>query len=140
VGYARDADAGNSWDEIWMCPAYAGLHTSARGYFGMAHLPHCAPAVYAAGFFCRREVFEGAGGFDENAGALADADFCLRAWTEKRLRSLVLPGADLISPCAVPPLAAKGAFGEKWEPALREKVPFQSPYLAWTPGGWRLRP
>jgi hypothetical protein len=123
-----------------MCPAYAGLHASSAGYFGLAHLLHCVPAVYASGFFCHRETFESLGGFDETAEPLADADFCLRAWAEKRLRSLVLPEADLISSRAAPPVEAAGVFGGRWESVLREKVPFQNPHLAWTPGGWQLRP
>lgn len=126
--------------EFMLCPAYAGLHAGASGYFRWAHLIHSVPAVYLSGLCCRREHFEKLGGFEAAMGVLADADFCLRAWSESGLRSVVIPDADFLYTASPRPVAASGAFAARWAHLLRAGVPFQNPHLLWTPGGWKLRP
>lgn len=143
AGYALGlmaADGGQPEGTAALCPAYAGLHAGASGYFRWAHLLRSAPAVYLSGMVCRRELYVSLGGLDGAAGLLADADFCLRAWTTAGLRSVVLPDADFLTPAIPSPVLASGVFAARWEHLLRTGVPFQNPWLLWTPGGWRLRP
>lgn len=137
AGYAvgHGPDAG-----LWLCPAYAGLHTAARGYYAQAHLLHSVPALPLAGFFCRADVWRELGGLDPAAGELADADFCLRAWRDGKGRSVIVPGADLLTEAPLSPQPVCGAFARRWEHLLDQAPPFQSIHLSWTPGGWRLRP
>lgn len=135
VGHGPTAGSG-----LWLCPAYAGLHTTAPGYYAQAHLLHSVPALPLAGFFCRADVWKELGGLDPAAGELADADFCLRAWRDGKRRSVIVPGADLLTEAALPPRPVCGAFARRWEDLLDQAPPFQSIHLSWTPGGWRLRP
>ena len=123
-----------------LCPAYAGLHVEAGGYFRQAHLMRSAFAVPLTGLCCRRETFERLGGFDAACGDLADADFCLRALNGDGLRSVVLPDADFLTPRVEVPRVAGEIFAARWSGLLRESPPFQNPHLLWTPGGWQLRP
>ncbi len=125
---------------LWLCPAYAGLHTAAPGYYSQAHLLHSVPALPLAGLFCRTDVWREAGGLDPAAGALAAADFCLRAWRGGKKRSIVVPGADLLTDAALHPQPVSGVFARRWERLLDHTPPFQSRHLSWTPGGWRFRP
>ncbi len=143
AGYtAPDAVPGAAGAGLWMCPAYAGLHRDSGGYFQQAHLARSVPAVYGSGLFCRKKLWERLGGFRPAMGALADADFCLRAWREnhgEHGRSVIAPGADLLSAHPLEPVRAEGAFADAWGDLLRDHLPFQSPHLAWAPGGWRFR-
>lgn len=135
VGHGSDTENG-----LWLCPAYAGLHMTAPGYYAQAHLLHSVPALPLTGFFCRTDIWRALGGLDPSAGELADADFCLRAWCEGKGRSVIVPGADLLTDISFPPRPVCGAFARRWEHLLDQAPPFQSIHLSWTPGGWRLRP
>lgn len=134
VGRQRTADG-----EIpVLCPAFQGLHQRSGGYFNWINLPHAVPAARLDGLCCRRELLEDLGGFDTRAGLWADADFCFAAWRRRGLRSLVLP-LDVLSAAPAAPVVADPALRERWGELLAAP-PFQNPALAWTPGGWRLRP
>lgn len=137
VGHGPRADAGSG---LWLCPAYAGLHTASGGYYSHAHLLHSVPALPLAGLFCRTDVWRELGGLDPAAGALASADFCLRAWRDGKRRSVVVPGADLLTETALRPQPVSGEFARRWEQVLDHAPPFQSRHLSWAPGGWRFRP
>lgn len=126
--------------ELRMCPAFAGLHVSSPGYYAQAHLLRSTPAVSLSGLFCRAEVWQELGGLDPAAGLLADADFCLRAWADRGWRSVVTPGADLLTDARPVSLPVSGEFARRWGRLLAEHPPFQSPVLSWAPGGWRFRP
>ena len=144
VGYRHDAlDAPRAAGDAapLLCPAYAGLHRQSGGYFNWAHLPHAAPAARLDGLCCRRDTLEALGGFDARAGIWADADVCFRAWARRGLRSVILPLDILSAAPAPPPVDALAAplLRERWGDLLAAP-PFQPPALAWTPGGWRLRP
>jgi hypothetical protein len=143
AGYGRhgggmDVESAAGVEALLLCPAYNGLHVSSIGYYSQAHLLRSVPGAYASGFFCRRDLFERLGGFDPRSGELADADFCLRAWTERRLRAVMAPDADMLSALPVAPVPATGEFETRWGNLLRKSPPFQNPCLAWTYGGWRL--
>ena len=140
AGYATGREGPGGEGRLTLCPAYAGLHVEAGGYFRQAHLMRSAFAVPLTGLCCRRETFERLGGFDAACGELADADFCLRALNGDGLRSVVLPDADFLTPRVEVPRVAGEIFAARWSGLLRESPPFQNPHLLWTPGGWQLRP
>lgn len=140
AGYAAGRERPGGEGALTLCPAYAGLHVESAGYFRQAHLLRDSPAVYLSGLGCRRESFERLGGFDAACGDLADADFCLRSFTEDGLRSVMLPDADFVTARAEVPRVAAGVFAGRWSGLLRDTPPFQNPNLLWTPGGWQLRP
>lgn len=140
AGYAAGRERPGGEGALTLCPAYAGLHVDSAGYFRQAHLLRSTPAVYISGLCCRRETFERREGFDAACGELADADFCLRVWTEGGLRSVILPDADFVTVRAEFPRRTDGVFAGRWSGLLRTAPPFQNPHLLWTPGGWQLRP
>lgn len=131
VGYGPEEEEGEG--PAFACPSCCGLDLRSGGYFRWAHLTRSVPGVYLSGLCCRRELFERLGGFREQEGCPADLGFCLRAWRECGLRSVILPGADL--ECREIPRPA--ALSAGIDPS---EIPFQNPHLAWTPGGWKLRP
>lgn len=131
VGYDQEGAEGEG--KAFACPACMGLALHSGGYFHWAHLTRSVPGVYLSGMCCRRELFKRLGGFRQHAGCPADLDFCLRAWRERGLRSVILSGADLEYREMPRPMPLSAGVA-------RAGIPFQNPHLAWTPGGWKLRP
>lgn len=131
VGYDQEGAEGEG--KAFACPACMGLALHSGGYFHWAHLTRSVPGVYLSGMCCRRELFKRLGGFRQHADCPADLDFCLRAWRERGLRSVIVSGADLEYREMPRPMPLSAGVA-------RAGIPFQNPHLAWTPGGWKLRP
>lgn len=71
------------------------IHNSHPGYYGRPHVIHNLSAVTAACVIIRSEVFEEAGGFDENLGvAFNDVDLCLKV-REKGYLVVYTPYSEL---------------------------------------------
>jgi hypothetical protein len=131
------AHAGHTPGKDALFPAFAGLHPRSGGYFSQAHLPRDVAALPASCLCLRKSVFMEMGAFDESLQELAAADLCLRLHG-RGLRCLCTPLADMAGPQeAVLPYTP--AFSAHW-PGLPDAAPYQNPHLAWTPGGWKLRP
>lgn len=121
--------------------AFYHLPKNDPGYYARAILTQNLSAVTAACMVVRREVFEAAGGFDEEHLCVAfnDVDFCLKA-VEKGYRNLWTPYAELYhyesatrgyedTPEKVKRFRKEQAYMRKRWGSLLDNDPFYSPNL-----------
>jgi O-antigen biosynthesis protein len=113
-------------------PAFRGFPAEHPGTNRQLQVTRNCSAVSSACMLTRREVFEQAGGFDENlSGALADVDLCLRM---RRAGYLIVytPFAKLYwhepSP-AIVDASNEAILRERWTHAL-ERDPYYNPNLS----------
>ena len=113
-------------------PAFRGFPAEHPGTNRQLQVTRNCSAVSSACMLTRREVFEQAGGFDENlSGALADVDLCLRM---RRAGYLIVytPFAKLYwhepSP-AIVDASNEAILRERWAHAL-ERDPYYNPNLS----------
>jgi len=112
-----------------------GLAGDAPGYLGFAKLVRNVSAVTGACMMCRHDVFDQAGGFDEDLHvAFNDVDFCMRL-THMGYRIVFTPLAELIHHESV----SRGFTGfyrdytlyiKRWQESLKAGDPFFSPNLS----------
>jgi GT2 family glycosyltransferase len=130
--------------------AHKGLPRGQSGYRGLAAKIQNFSAVTAACMMIRREVFELAGGFDDQHFAVAynDVDLCLRLW-ELGYRTLWTPHAELYhyesATLKMPYRRARrkrtveevNTFIARWQECIRHD-PFHNPNLSRFSNGMTL--
>ena len=130
--------------------AFRGTARGDPGYFDRLFLPHNCSAVTAACMVVHKQVFQEAGGFDEEDFAVNfnDIDFCLRL-RERGMQIIWTPYANLIhqesasrgrerSPEAEKQFLREAArFREKWGEQLLDDV-FYNPNLSLDLPGYEI--
>ena len=135
-----------------VAPGEPGIATHAHqfypaahaGYLGAVRLPRNFSAVTAACMMLRKEVFEEAGGFDEENLAVAynDVDLCLRLG-ELGYRIVYTPYAELYHHESASRGPTRGGaefryMRERWSEAL-DHDPYYSPNFSLGDGSYNLR-
>jgi GT2 family glycosyltransferase len=122
-------------------PAFRGLPTEHTGANRQLQLTRNCSAVSSACMLTRREIFQQAGGFDENlSGALADVDLCLKM---RRAGYLIVytPFAKLYWHETHPnkiDMSGEVIMQQRWAGALQED-PYYNPNLSRDRADFSLR-